>query len=71
MPRLSRPLTRRETEVLALLARGNSAKRIADILGITPRTANAHMQAIISKMETNNTTQAVAIAVRDGLISLR
>jgi LuxR family transcriptional regulator, quorum-sensing system regulator BjaR1 len=67
MPEL-RPLTRREIEVLALLAQGNSAKRIGHILGITPRTVSAHTQSIISKLGTFNCTHAVAIAVRDGLI---
>lgn len=61
-------LTRREGEVLGLLARGNSARKIGEILGITTRTVHAHSQSTKRKLDTANSTHAVAVAIRDGLI---
>jgi DNA-binding CsgD family transcriptional regulator len=64
----SRPLTKREIEVLGLLAQGHTARRAGEFLGITPRTVSAHTQSIVSKLGTQNCTHAVAVAVRNGLI---
>ncbi len=63
-------LTSREIEVLAWVARGKSAAAIGDILRITKRTVDAHVSSVVSKIGAVNRTQAVAIAIRDGLIKM-
>jgi DNA-binding NarL/FixJ family response regulator len=64
------PLTRRELEVLALLGRGQSNDAIAAALSIAPRTVKVHVQAILGKLGAANRTEAVALAVRQGMITL-
>jgi DNA-binding NarL/FixJ family response regulator len=61
-------LTRREVEVLHLLADGKTNKEIAAILNITQRTAKFHVSAILRKLEAGNRTEALANAARSGLI---
>ena len=63
-------LTPRELEVLTLLAQGRSNGEIAAALSIAPRTAKVHVQNILSKLGATNRTEAVSVAVRQGLISL-
>ncbi len=63
-------LTAREIEVLAWVARGKSASAIGEMLHITKRTVDAHVSSIVSKIGAVNRTQAVAIAIRDGLIKM-
>jgi DNA-binding NarL/FixJ family response regulator len=62
-------LTDRELEVLRLLARGASNKRIATELFITERTVKFHVSAILSKLRASNRTEAVARARERGLVS--
>ena len=64
------PLTRRETEVLALLAQGKTNKEIADSLVITERTTKFHVSSILSKLGASNRTEAVTLASQFGLIEL-
>lgn len=64
-------LTAREIEVLAWVACGKSASAIGEMLDITKRTVDAHVSSIVSKIGAVNRTQAVAIAIRDGLIKMR
>lgn len=64
------PLTPRELEVLTLLGRGQSNDQIAAGLGIAPRTVKVHVQNILGKLGAANRTEAVAIGVRQRLISL-
>jgi DNA-binding NarL/FixJ family response regulator len=61
-------LTRREREVLALLAAGHSSDQIADELAISPRTLGTHVQHILGKLDVRNRAQAVAVAHRAGLV---
>ena len=61
------PLTRREREVLELLARGYANKRIARELGIAERTVKAHVGHLLAKLGVADRTQAALKAVRDGL----
>ncbi|WP_081287220.1 ATP-binding protein [Mycobacterium asiaticum] len=53
-------LTRREREVLALLAAGDSDAEIAAKLSISPKTAGHHVAAILAKLGVDNRTQAAA-----------
>jgi DNA-binding NarL/FixJ family response regulator len=63
-------LTKRETEVLRLMAEGKRNKEIADILGIQNETVHAHIRSAYLKLEVNDRTGAVAAAVRRGIIRL-
>ena len=63
-------LTRREREVLALMADGAPNKAIARALGISARTAKFHVAAILGKLHAPNRAAAVAIALREGLVVL-
>ena len=62
-------LSPRERQVLALIARGKSARSIGLILKISPRTVNVHSAAIVRKLGAENRLQAVALAVRAGLLA--
>ncbi|MEP6564853.1 MAG: helix-turn-helix transcriptional regulator [Mesorhizobium sp.] len=65
----SRPsLSPRETEVLALLAEGAPNKVIARRLNISVHTAKFHVAAILIKLGAANRTDAIAIAMRQGLV---
>ena len=61
-------LTKRETEILDLIARGYDSKHISDKLYISINTVNNHRQNIVRKTRTENTTQALLYAKRLGII---
>ena len=63
------PLTRREKEVLALLAEGKSDAEIASQLGIATRTASKHVENLRDKLEARSRWEAVIEARRRGLIA--
>lgn len=60
-------LTRRELEVLRLLAAGLSNRGMADQLGISERTVRSHMSHILGKLQLNSRMQAALYALREGL----
>jgi NarL family two-component system response regulator LiaR len=62
-------LTRREREVLELIAQGRSNKRIALELGISEKTVKAHVGRLLAKLGVADRTQAALLAVRRGLVS--
>ena len=62
--------TRRELQVLALLAQGLQNKEIADGLGIVERTVKFHVGSLMGKLNAGNRTEAVTTAVQRGLIEL-
>ena len=62
------PLTRREQEVLELIARGRSNKRIALELGIAEKTVKTHVGHLLAKLGVADRTQAALLAVREGLV---
>jgi DNA-binding NarL/FixJ family response regulator len=57
-------LTQREAEVLIWIARGKSNRDIADILTLSPRTVNKHLEQIFTKLGVENRTSAAALSVR-------
>ncbi len=61
-------LTRREREVLQLLARGRSNKRIAFELGISEKTVKTHVGHLFAKLGVTDRTQAALLAVQRGLV---
>jgi DNA-binding CsgD family transcriptional regulator len=62
-------LTRREMEVLALLAEGRTNRQIADALFISESTAGVHVSNILGKLGVTGRTEAAAVAYRSGLVS--
>jgi DNA-binding NarL/FixJ family response regulator len=67
---LVEPLTRREQEVLELLAEGLPNKAIAARLGISDQTVKFHVASISAKLGATNRTEAVRLALRRGLLTL-
>ena len=63
-------LTKREREVLQLVAAGATNREIAAALFVTENTIHFHMKNILAKLHLKNRTQAVAYAIRSGLVAL-
>ncbi|HKT37743.1 MAG TPA: response regulator transcription factor, partial [Ktedonobacterales bacterium] len=61
-------LTERETDVLRLVADGESNKQIARDLNITEQTVKSHVSSIFSKLGVQSRTQATLYAIRTGLV---
>lgn len=61
-------LSRRETEVLHLMARGQSTDTIARRLGISINTVKSHRHALLAKLGARNRVEALVIADRQGLL---
>jgi DNA-binding NarL/FixJ family response regulator len=70
VPEMERPagLTERETEVVGLLARGLQTKQIATALGISPKTADTHIQSAYRKMGVSTRATATLFAMEHGLV---
>jgi DNA-binding CsgD family transcriptional regulator len=66
-PAASLGLTRREAEVLALVAKGRTNRQIGQALFITPKTASVHVSRILAKLGVAGRGEAAAIAHRLGL----
>lgn len=64
------PLSERETEVLALIAKGRSNKEIAADLSVTEGTVKLHVTNLLAKLEVSARTEALVVAVRRGLIDI-
>jgi two-component system, NarL family, response regulator YdfI len=67
---LTEPLTRREREVLQMLAAGLGNKEIAARLNISDHTAKFHVASILGKLGASTRTEAVSLGIRRGLILL-
>src|SRR6266567_5249276 len=68
-PEKPSPLTERETQVLSLLTQGKSNKEIANALRIAEDTVKSHVRHILSKLGVQSRTQAVILAIRQGLVA--
>jgi DNA-binding NarL/FixJ family response regulator len=63
-------LTERELEILRLIAKGNANKEIAAQLAIREDTVKSHVGNILEKLDANDRTHAVTIALKRGIIEL-
>jgi DNA-binding NarL/FixJ family response regulator len=63
-------LTTREMEVLRLIRDGHRNKQIADQLSISETTVNFHIKNLVDKLQANDRTHAVTIALRRGLLQM-
>ncbi len=61
-------LSKREREILQKVAFGATTKEVARELGISPHTVKTHLERIFEKLGANDRAQAVAIAIRSGLV---
>ena len=61
-------LSQRETECLAWVSRGKSSSDIGAILGLSPRTVDSYLEKACAKLRVRTRIEAVAVAVRTGLI---
>lgn len=64
-------LTRRECEVLQMLADGKSNRKIGEDLFISEKTVKNHVSNILQKMNVNDRTQAVVVAIKNGWVEVR
>ncbi|MFC2051321.1 LuxR C-terminal-related transcriptional regulator [Chloroflexota bacterium] len=64
------PLTPRETEILNYIAQGYLNKQIAIKLSISEQTIKNHVTSILRKLNANARTEAVVVAIKQGLISI-
>jgi DNA-binding NarL/FixJ family response regulator len=63
-------LTARELDVLRLIRDGHRNKQIADQLAISENTVNFHIKNLVDKLQANDRTHAVTIALRRGLLQI-
>jgi DNA-binding NarL/FixJ family response regulator len=63
---LEASLTPRETEVLSWIAKGKTNRDVAEILGMSPRTVNKHLERVFEKLGVETRAAAAALASREG-----
>jgi len=68
MPRRPPPLTRREREILSLMASGLQNKEVAEKLGVSHATIRNHVHNILDKLGLHSKLEAVALAFRSGWV---
>ena len=67
---LLRSLSGRERQILTLLARGYSNRRIAEVSVLSLNTVRTHVQNVLVKLGVHSKLEAAALAVRQGLIRI-
>lgn len=63
-------LTDREREVLKLVAEGHSAREIADVLVVSPKTVDWYKTSLMNKLNIHNRADLIKYAIRKGIITL-
>ncbi|MEM9278541.1 MAG: response regulator transcription factor [Pseudomonadota bacterium] len=66
----AKELTGREIEVLQSIARGNSNKKIAEQLGVSPKTVDSHRTSLMRKLGVHSTATLLVQAMKEGLIDV-
>ena len=61
--------SRREREVLKLVAEGYTTREIADLLVVSPKTVEGHKSSLMSKLGLRNRIELVRYAIRKGIIT--
>jgi two-component system NarL family response regulator len=69
LEKLAPVLTRREQEILALIATGKTNQEIAQMLYIAPGTVRVHVHAILQKLDVRDRTQAAVLAIQKKLVA--
>ena len=67
---LMKTLSHREMEVLKQVAEGNANKRITNVLNTSEQTIKNHLTSIMRKLNTNDRTHAVVLAIRHGWLNI-
>jgi DNA-binding CsgD family transcriptional regulator len=62
------PLSPRERQVLQLIAEGKTTKEVANLLGVSAKTADSHRTRIMKKLDMHGTAELVRYAIRTGLL---
>ncbi|MDY6875555.1 MAG: LuxR C-terminal-related transcriptional regulator [Chloroflexota bacterium] len=70
MPEYGEPLTKREKEILRLVATGVTNRQIAHRLSISVNTVKVHLRNVFTKLGTESRTEATMVAVREGWVSV-
>lgn len=68
-PSAKMPLTRRQRQIVQLIADGQSTAHIAKRLGLSAETVRTHTKSVLARLEARDRAHAVAIALRSGLIA--
>jgi len=63
-------LTSREREVVRMTAEGNSARKIASLLGLSVKTVEAHRFNLMRKLDIHNKAQLVTYAVQNKIVTV-
>jgi DNA-binding NarL/FixJ family response regulator len=63
-------LTQRQREILQLLVEGNSAKEVANLLNISPRTVEFHKYRLMSKLKLKTNSALVQYAIKHGITAI-
>ena len=58
------PITKREAEVMLWVAQGKTNREIGEILSLSPRTINKHLEKIYTKIQVDNRTAATSLAIQ-------
>jgi DNA-binding NarL/FixJ family response regulator len=64
-------LTAREREVVTLLAEGKSTREVAEVLGLSVKTAETHRSNVMRKLDMHSVSELVLYAVRNNLVQLK
>lgn len=64
-------LTKREFEILKLIAQGLLNKEIAAMLNISERTVKNHISNIFKKIDVSDRTQAAVFAIKNGIVEIK
>ena len=63
-------LTPREREVVRMIAEGNSARKIASLLGLSVKTVEAHRFNLMRKLDIHNRAQLVTYAIQKKILAI-